>query len=310
MGPGTRLESAKAGSWEFPDDLKSSLAFDISVERFPFLASHVIDGKAVLPLAMFMEWMAHAALHEHPGLRFQGIEDLKVFKGVILQNGHSKPLEILTGKARKHGGRDLVPVELRSTAESGGFVLHARAEIVLGTKFGGREPELGDVKLAAYSGSQEEIYDHRLLFHGEDFQGITSVDGCDASGISVSARCAPNPERWIKDPLRRRWIADPSAVDCAFQALILWSFSQRNAASLPVRFGRYEQFRTAFPKGGVRIAARVNSSSDHNARATIEFLDPKDGSLVARIDDYECVIDASLNEAFQRNELAHESVGG
>ena len=213
-------------------------------------------------------------------------------------------------EARKHGALDLVPVELRSATESGGSVLHARAEVILGTQFSAQEPELGDVKLAAYSGSQEEIYDHRLLFHGEDFQGITSVDGCDASGILVSARCAPNPERWIKDPLRRRWIADPSAVDCAFQALILWSFSERNAASLPVRFGRYEQFRTAFPKGGVQIAAHIDSFNDHKARATIEFLDPKDGSLVARIEDYECVIDASLNEAFQRNELAHESVGG
>ena len=35
----------------------------------------------------------------------------------------------------------------------------------------------------------------------------------------------------------------------------------------------------------------------------------KTAALVARIEDYECVIDASLNEAFQRNELAHESVG-
>ena len=201
-------------------------------------------------------------------------------------------------------------VELRSTTGAGSFVLHATAEVVLGTQFSEREPEQSDTKLPPYSGLQEEIYNNNLLFHGQDFQGITSVDGCGAAGIMVSARTAPNPARWIKEPLRRRWIADPSAVDCAFQALILWSFSQRNAGSLPVRFGRYEQFRTAFPKGGVQIAARIDASNEHNAHATIEFLDPKDKTLVARIDDYECVIDASLNEAFQRNRLAHESVGG
>ena len=40
----------------------------------------------------------------------------------------------------------------------------------------------------------------------------------------------------------------------------------------------------------------------HRALANIEFLDA-DGGLVARIDDYECVIDASLGQAFRHNRL-------
>jgi hypothetical protein len=36
--------------------------------------------------------------------------------------------------------------------------------------------------------------------------------------------------------------------------------------------------------------------------AEIEFRDPA-GDLIARIDEFECVLDASLNQAFRRNRL-------
>ena len=47
--------------------------------------------------------------------------------------------------------------------------------------------------------------------------------------------------------------------------------------------------------------------SDHRAVADIEFLDAE-GDPVARIESYECVIDASLNQAFRRNRLTHREV--
>ena len=37
-------------------------------------------------------------------------------------------------------------------------------------------------------------------------------------------------------------------------------------------------------------------------RAAIEFVDPA-GTLIARIEEYECVLDAALNAAFRRNQL-------
>ena len=74
-------------------------------------------------------------------------------------------------------------------------------------------------------------------------------------------------------------------------------------ASLPTRIGRYRQFARTFPADGVRIVIRVDRETAHQADATIEFVDHR-GRLVARIEGYECVIDASLNEAFLRKELA------
>jgi acyl transferase domain-containing protein/NAD(P)-dependent dehydrogenase (short-subunit alcohol dehydrogenase family)/acyl carrier protein len=278
--------------------LTKVLDIELSSDRFPFIASHVIDGRPVLPVAMYIEWMAHAALHANPGMRFVGLEDLRVLKGAILENGAAVLLELAVSKPQPRDGRTAVTVELRGP---GGAVTHSAATVLLATTFGQGSPTLAQRTLPTYRGSRDDIY-RGLLFHGPMMQGIVSVDGCGDMGVSVMSEAAPAPELWIAEPLRRRWIADPLAIDCAFQALILWSFNRFSMGSLPVRIGRYDQFQTAFPKGGVRIEARIEKSSNHGATAMIEFIDPANGALVARMDGYECVMDSSLNEAFRRNQ--------
>jgi len=95
---------------------------------------------------------------------------------------------------------------------------------------------------------------------------------------------------------------DPLVLDSAFQLMILWCFERFGKGSLPTRIGSYRQYERNFPKQGTEITIQVTSSSSHEVKANIEFLDPV-GKLIARIDGYECVMDASLNEAFKRNQL-------
>jgi hypothetical protein len=98
-------------------------------------------------------------------------------------------------------------------------------------------------------------------------------------------------------------LADPLVLDSGFQMMILWSFEKYQAGSLPVFAGRYRQYVEKFPENGAEIRIRVTRQNASKASAEIEFLDPASGKLVARMEDYECVIDASLNESFQRNKL-------
>ena len=44
----------------------------------------MINGKAVVPTAIITEWLAHGALHGNPGLLFHGFNNLKIYKGIIL----------------------------------------------------------------------------------------------------------------------------------------------------------------------------------------------------------------------------------
>ena len=276
---------------------------DLSIEQYPFLKSHVLDGRAVLPLAVIVEWLAHAAIHNNPGLRFHGFNDLRVLKGVILEAGQVHNLQLMTGKAIKSDGVHVVPVELSGTAADGRQHVHARAKIVLAGRLPAAKAAAERLELPDYARPIEEIYRPERLFHGPDFHGIREVLGCSDAGISCLVRPAPAPQQWITQPLRNAWLADPLALDCSFQLLILWSFERYNAGSLPVFAGRYRQYQERFPEHGAEIRVRLLEQSSSKATAEIDFIDPVSGSLIARIEDYQCVIDASLNASFQRNKL-------
>jgi hypothetical protein len=139
------------------------------------------------------------------------------------------------------------------------------------------------------------------LFHGPELQGIEMVTGCSEAGIAAMCAVAPAPAAWVRQPLRSAWLADPLVLDCGFQLMILWTQDQCGAGSLPSGAGQYRQYVRAFPRDGVRIVARITSRSEHRAIADLDFVSSA-GKLVARMTDYECVIDASLNQAFRLNQ--------
>jgi hypothetical protein len=155
--------------------------------------------------------------------------------------------------------------------------------------------------LPAYPRMLSEVYQD-LLFHGPELQGIESVEGCSDGGIRATVSAARAPAAWLRQPLRNTWLADPLVLDCAFQLMILWCFEKHGSGSLPTSAGRYRQYRRSFPREGVQIRADVKGDGPHRAVADIWFLD-KSGAVVASIEDYECVIDASLNPAFRSNQL-------
>ena len=270
---------------------------EIDIERFPFLRAHVIDGKAVLPMAVTVEWLAHAAMKEHPGLAFQAIEELRVFKGVILEPGAATTLRFLAGAASDGpGGSVRVPVEMR------GDFLHARATVALGPGLPPEPPRSAEPALAPYPVSAAESYRSGRLFHGPEFQGVRAIEGSGPEGIAAEAAPAPPPAEWVRQPLRGTWIGDPMALDVAFQLLILWSFAERGVGSLPTGFGSFRLFRRAFPKDGVRVLARIVKAGRHAATADVEFRD-RQGRLVALLERGEFVLDATLEDAFRRNRL-------
>ena len=280
--------------------ISKAFDLDLEIEQYPFLKSHVIDGKAVLPMAIIIEWLAHGAIHNNPGLKFQGFNDLRILKGVTLEAQQTVHLQVMTGKAIKGEGVHVVPVEL-----VGGdpLVTHVRAKIVLSARLPERKPVADKLVMAEYPHPLSQIYQPERLFHGVDFHGIRDIAGCSAAGISALANLAPSPDQWIEQPLRNSWLADPLALDSSFQLLILWSFEQYQAGSLPVFAERYRQYQQKFPASGVEIRVRVIDQNKARAIADIDFIDPLNQQLVARIEHYECVIDAGLNVTFQRNKL-------
>ncbi len=275
------------------------LAFErlLTVKDYPVLAHHVINGRAVLPAALIAEWLIHGAIHANPGLRFAGLDDLQILKGVTLTGAEQRPLQIMAGTEQGIGDVRYVPVELCS-----GNRRHARASIILGS-----QPATNtDHRLGAITGdyalSWPAYYANGQLFHGPLLQSVTEVLACSDTGIQGCAASAPPPSAWMAQPIRSSWYADPALLDAAFQLMILWSFAHSGRGCLPTRIGRYRQFQQRLPRAGVSIISEIVSASEGTARANIEFLD-EGQQVIARLDEYECVIDESLNAAFARNTL-------
>ncbi len=283
--------------------LTEALAISLNVVDYPFLRSHVLDGKAVLPMAVTAEWLAHGALHGNPGLRFHGFNDLRICKGVVFEQDKTCKLKVMSGKAEKRDSFYLVPVELTSADNGSRPVLHAKAEIVLATRLPEGIRSIKEIPTEHYEPHNGRIYDSERLFHGPDLHGLELVNGCSEKGIAAIVKSAPQPSVWLRQPFRSNWLTDPLAIDSAFQMMILWSFEQFGSGSLPCFAGRYRQFQDSFPKDGVQVIIKITDQRSHGAHADIEFVDRQNGKLVARLEDYECVIDPSLGQAFQRNQL-------
>ena len=273
----------------------------IATDTHEFMTSHVLDGRAVLPAAMTLEWLAHGALHGNPGLRFVGVDDLRVFKGVLVHPNESLRVRICAGKAQKRGDEFLVVAELCSGGSNGRRVLHARASVVLAAK----QPDAGTAMVSsdmpALDQSIEKIY-AETLFHGPAMHGLLDVESCGDAGLVARCRVAPPPKDWMEEPVRSRWIADPLALDSGLQAMIVWTSDREGKLSLPSRFTRYRQFVSSFPSEGARIIIDVHERTNGKVVSDIDWIG-EDGSLLARLEGYESVVDSGLSKAFRHNRL-------
>jgi acyl transferase domain-containing protein/NAD(P)-dependent dehydrogenase (short-subunit alcohol dehydrogenase family) len=289
--PSTRSPQQPSGrcGWERTIDLAGH----------PYLESHVIGGKAVLPTAMIVECLAHAALHHHPGLEFIGASKLHVFKGVRIGRQESINLRVLTDKAAREAGSFVVPSRLVST-DADRDVVHAEAAILLSAQ---RPPSPVSRLLPMISSDNltpPTQWYGSLLFHGPQLHGLKRIELLSRHGIVVEAKGASAPPHWIADLWRSSWLADPLAIDVALQAIIVWTQVVCERASLPTGIGEYRQFRRHFPRDGLRIVVQAQRRHEASVVANAELLDAA-GGVVAELSGIEYVMDAQLSAAFQRN---------
>jgi hypothetical protein len=278
------------------------VAFERTIDLFsaPYLESHVLGGKAVLPVAMIMEWLAHGAIHRNPGLELLGFEDLRVYQGVRLALNDRIALRVLADKPVRKDGLFKVPMRLVRT-ENSREILHAAGTVVLGTAYT-KAPLPGlSAPNKPYSTDLLVAYSDRL-FHGAQFRGITAIEGCSADSIAVKARPAPAPSSWMTDPIRGNWLADPLVIDTVLQAIILWSQETHARPCLPCAIGKYHQYVRVFPRNGVQIVIHVRPQSGQLIHSDVEIVDSQ-GQLIARMENCESVADPSLISAFRNNQM-------
>jgi acyl transferase domain-containing protein/NAD(P)-dependent dehydrogenase (short-subunit alcohol dehydrogenase family) len=280
------------------ENLSMTVQREIDVDRYPILGAHILDGKPVVPFALIAEWLGHGALHENPGLLLHGLDDMRIFQGIKLDK-NKKHIRLMAGKTRKKGAAFEVDVQIRDGIKNNIEVIHSGATAILADQL--EPPPVFD--LSAYIGTNgysktiHEIYEN-ILFHGVELQGIQEIIGYSSQSITARISSAPPPVKWMAEPLRSRWIADPLVLDSACQMAILWCFEERGMVSLPSYSASYRQYRDAFPPDGVTAVLEIKEATDHKIRGDFTFLDTHE-VVVARMIGYEAVMDASLSKAFK-----------
>ena len=285
---------------ETPSKEKLSLTIkrEIDLDRYPILGAHILDGKPVVPFALMTEWLGHGALHENPGLLLHGLDDVRIFHGIKLDQG-KKLIRLLAGKPRKKGSMFEVNVEIRDGIHSGIDVIHSKATAILTDKL--EKPPVfnasEDIGSKPYPRNLDEVYE-KILFHGSELRGIQEIIGYSSRGMVARISAAPSPTKWMKEPLRSRWIGDPLVLDSAFQMAIIWGFEEKSVVSLPSYSAGYRQYRNSFPQDGITAVLEVKEVSGHKMKADFTFLDSHN-VVVARLTGYEAVMDAALSRAFK-----------
>ena len=283
-----------------PKNRPLSLTFqrEIDTRQYPILNSHILDGKPVVPFALMAEWLGHGALHENPGLFLCGIEDMRLLKGITLDQ-EKKIVRLMAGKARKKGKHWEVDVEIRDGVKQKRDVVHSRARAILTdapvrpSVF--KHPEL--LNENGYRRSPREIYD-KILFHGMDLHGIEKVVRCTEKDMVARLASAPSPSSWMTEPLRSTWIGDPLVLDSAFQMASLWCFEEKGMVSLPSYTASYRQYCTAFPAGGITALLQIKQAGDYKMTGDFSFMD-LENRVLARLEGYEAVMDRTLFRAFK-----------
>ncbi|MCP4688330.1 MAG: SDR family oxidoreductase, partial [Desulfobacterales bacterium] len=283
------------------ENLPLALKRNVGVEEYPILASHVIGGKPVVPFALMTEWFGHGALHGNPGLVLQGFDDMRVLKGIRLEE-ETKVVRLMAGKARKNGSMFEVNLELRDGLKENKEVIHSRARAILANAL--TDPPAPDPAAAAgiiasepYHRTIQEVYQD-ILFHGVELHGVKDIIGLTDQGMAARLAAAPSPGQWVKTPLRSNWIGDPLVLDAAFQMATIWCFEKMGMVSLPSYLAAYRQHRERFPTEGVTAVLTVKEATSHKMRGDFIFLDAED-LVVARLTGYEAVMDETLFKSFK-----------
>ena len=197
----------------------------VSSVTSPHLASHAVKGVPVFPVALALEAFARIARSTRPDLRLSAIKDLKVLKGIRIQEfeGKGTRLEISCEQVSNGSGARL-NCELRSP----GGPVHYRAMADMTDRSSPHaSPQEFEAPRTGTPWATEEVYGP-VLFHGPDFQvlrGVRSVGPQGGSALVASTRDIG----WIGGP----FATDPAAVDGGLQMAILMGMRAIGKTSLP-----------------------------------------------------------------------------
>ena len=278
----------------------SRLVKTVQASNNAFLADHVIAGNQVLPTVTAIAWMAAAAESQHSGYCYQGIENYKLFKGIVFDG--SEPAEVFIDlKPMKSEANTLrLETKVSSLNAAGKPVFHYGGDLILQRKpaatkrFEGVLPELSSLEKTAEAAA---LYRDGTLFHGESLQGIQSLISCDAKGLLLACKVpaiANTKQGTVAIALHNIF-----ANDLVYQAMLVWVRKQLGLGSLPSATKAWTVYRQVPVDELFYLQLNVVEQQGAKLIADIVLVDAE-GLMFAEILSAEVTASESVNELFKK----------
>jgi NAD(P)-dependent dehydrogenase (short-subunit alcohol dehydrogenase family)/acyl carrier protein len=256
-----------------------------------YLNDHRLDGKPVFPMAMALELMAEAASAGWPDLELIAMQDLRLMRGLVLEDG-PKTVRIVAKPSPTSG--DGLAVEVSIVGMEPQAPVHYKAIARLGAALPtppAVEP-LALIEEVSLPCTLEDVY-RQWLFHGPLMAGIADIQGVGANGI-IGYLLPSSPATCLAGMPQGSWLMDPVVMDSALQLIIVWSRMHWDMTPLPSRLQSYSRFG---PLAGSQITCQARIRPDaagHIVHCDFALLG-NDGQLLGLIEDAEGVCSKALN---------------
>ncbi len=232
----------------------------VDAESHPYLADHAIAGTPVVPVVTVADWFARAARSARPTQHLSSLDDLKVLKGVRLDDFGSGGNRFVISCRFIADDSEAITLELRSAEGA----LHYRAQ----ARMTDDPPTSREAPPSIAEGAWGEspVYGD-VLFHGKAFQVIEHLDGVSDEGITARLR-GVKPMGWPEEP----WALDVAALDGGLQLALLYTQHVLGGASLPTSIESVRSFASTPGEGPLRCLAVRRGLRDAGATTDIVIM--------------------------------------
>ncbi len=269
----------------------------------PFLRDHVIGDHAVLPMTCALAWVADAAEQCYPGFKFFRCENFKILKGIVF-DGSQAEIYCVDLKEKQKTEDEIIFEALVWSQNATRPRYHYSTTLTLGSGHP-KPPHYPIDNLSNLSKSNPEprfegriLYQNGTLFHGPSFQGIDRILQLQPNNIILTC-CLPQVDLPTQGQFPVHTF-NPFFTDAQFQALIFWSWTYRQAASLPLKIQVCEHYRPSPFDQTLYVAMQVQSPQETSLVADVVVHDAQ-GQVYTQAFGTEMTISPRLNGLFHRS---------
>jgi len=199
-----------------------------------FLADHTIGDDKVFPTVCAIAWMRDASEKAYQGYHYQGLENYKLFKGIIFDGNEASEYQVdMNATVDDESSSLIVDTKISSLNAQGKIVFHYGAQLTL-VRQAKVSPKV-TLALPTTAEDAKALYSNGTLFHGPSLQGISEILECNAQGLLL--RCqVPSVATEKQGNFPLSYSGEQSNIfanDLAYQAMLVWVKKELGLGSLP-----------------------------------------------------------------------------